>query len=45
MIKLFNLTVNNIVNSIGVVVYDLVLIVFGVVLLNKFGAKRVLELT
>jgi|GEM_PF-1402553 len=44
-IKLFNLTTNNVTNWIGAVIYDLILVIFGVILLFKFGYKRALDLS
>ncbi|MBW6409344.1 hypothetical protein [Clostridium weizhouense] len=45
VIKLFILTRINDTDWIGVMLYNLILIIFGVVLLYKFGYKRILDLS
>jgi len=45
VIKLFNLTENNFINDLGVIVYDLILTLLGMGLLYKISYKRSLYLS
>lgn len=42
--KLFNLIINYTTTGFSVIIYDLILVLFGLVLLYKFGYKRTLDL-